>query len=50
MTDPEFLAEAEKVGLELNPINGEELQAAVERILAAKPSAIERLQAILKRT
>ncbi len=50
MTDPEFLVEAEKVGLELNPINGEELQAAVERILAAKPSAIERLQAILKRT
>jgi hypothetical protein len=50
MKDAEFLVEAEKVGLELNPITGEELQAAVERILAAKPSAIERLQAIFKRT
>ena len=50
MKDADFLAEAEKVGLELNPISGEELQAAVERILAARPAAVERLQAILKRT
>ncbi len=50
MLDPEFLNEAEKVGLELNPIKGEDLQAAVEKILSAKPAAVERLQAILKRT
>ncbi|MDP2356409.1 MAG: hypothetical protein Q8M31_10170 [Beijerinckiaceae bacterium] len=50
MLDPEFLTEAEKVGLELNPIRGEDLQAAVEKILSAKPSAVQRLQAILKRT
>lgn len=50
MLDAEFLTEAEKVGLELNPITGEDLQAAVERVLSAKPAAVERLQAILKRT
>lgn len=50
MKDGEFLAEAEKVGLELNPIGGEELQKAVDRILSAQPAAVERLQAILKRT
>lgn len=50
MLDAEFLTEAEKVGLELNPIKGEDLQAAVERVLSAKPAAVERLQAILKRT
>ena len=50
MLDAEFLTEADKVGLELNPIRGEDLQAAVEKILSAKPAAVERLQAILKRT
>jgi hypothetical protein len=50
MKDAEFLAEAEKVGLELNPIGGEELQKAVDRILSAQPAAVERLQAILKRS
>jgi hypothetical protein len=50
MKDTEFLAEAEKVGLELNPIGGEELQKAVDRILSAQPAAVERLQAILKRS
>ena len=50
MLDAEFLTEADKVGLELNPIRGEDLQAAVEKILSAKPADVERLQAILKRT
>ena len=50
MKDAEFLAEAEKIGLEIDPIGGEDLQAAVERILSARPSAVERLQSILKRT
>ena len=50
MKDAEFLAEAEKIGLEIDPIGGEDLQAAVERILSARPSAVERLQSILKRS
>lgn len=50
MKDADFLAEAEKVGLEIDPIGGEDLQDAVNRILSAKPSAVERLQAILKKS
>lgn len=50
MKDKEFLAEADKLGLEIDPIGGEDLQAAVERILSAKPSAVERLQEIFKRS
>ncbi|MBX9759959.1 MAG: hypothetical protein K2Y29_14370 [Beijerinckiaceae bacterium] len=50
MKDAELLSEAEKLGLEIDPINGEDLQAAVERILSAKPAAVERLQAILRRS
>lgn len=50
MKDAEFLGESEKLGLEIDPINGEDLQQAVERILSAKPAAVERLQAILRRS
>lgn len=50
MKDADFLAEAEKVGLEIDPIGGEDLQEAVNRILSAKPSAVERLQTILKKS
>ena len=50
MKDADFLAEGERIGLEIDPINGEDLQAAVERILSAKPAAVERLQAIFKRS
>ena len=49
MKDSGFLAEADKAGLELNPIGGQQLQDAVNRIMSAKPSAVKRLQAILKK-
>jgi tripartite-type tricarboxylate transporter receptor subunit TctC len=39
--DPELLADAEKIGLEVDPISGEELQALAERIYATPAAIIE---------
>jgi tripartite-type tricarboxylate transporter receptor subunit TctC len=45
MTDPEFLTEAEKIGLGLNaPRSGEELQALMARTYASPPQVIDRLR------
>jgi tripartite-type tricarboxylate transporter receptor subunit TctC len=45
MTDPEFLAEGEKIGLGLNaPRSGEELQALMVRTYASPPKVIDRLR------
>jgi tripartite-type tricarboxylate transporter receptor subunit TctC len=45
MTDPEFLAEGEKIGLGLNaPRSGEELQALMVRTYASPPRVIDRLR------
>jgi tripartite-type tricarboxylate transporter receptor subunit TctC len=39
--DPEFLADAAKVGLELNPVSGEQIDAVIARIYGARPSAVK---------
>ena len=39
--DPEFLADAERIQLELNPVNGEEIDALITRIYAASENAIQ---------
>jgi hypothetical protein len=41
MADPEFLAEAEKLALEINPVDGETLQAMVERMFQAPRDVVE---------
>jgi len=38
--DPEFLADAERLQLELNPVSGEEIDALITRIYAASDNAI----------
>jgi tripartite-type tricarboxylate transporter receptor subunit TctC len=38
--DPEFLAEAERMQLELNPVSGEEVDALLARVYAASENAI----------
>jgi tripartite-type tricarboxylate transporter receptor subunit TctC len=47
MQDPEFLAEAEKRGLEIVASRGEEMQQVVSRTVATSPQAIDRLKAIV---
>ena len=38
--DPEFLADAERIQLELNPVSGEEIDALIARIYGASQNAI----------
>jgi tripartite-type tricarboxylate transporter receptor subunit TctC len=47
MADPEFLADADKRGLEIVPGRGDEVQQVVERTLATPPAAVARLKAII---
>jgi hypothetical protein len=41
MKDPELLAEADKAQLEIAPVDGEALQAMVERMFQSPPAVIE---------
>lgn len=38
--DPQFLADAARIDLELNPVDGERIEALVERIYNASPAAV----------
>jgi len=47
MSDPEFLADAQKLKLEIVPGRGDDVQKAVERTLATPPEAIAKLTALI---
>jgi tripartite-type tricarboxylate transporter receptor subunit TctC len=48
MTDPEFLAEAKKANLDINPLDGAELEQNVREIFKVEPPLIAKLKEILK--
>jgi hypothetical protein len=48
MKDPEFLADAKKSKLDINPLTGEELQENIREIFNLEPALVERLKDILK--
>ena len=48
MKDAQFLGEANKMGLDISPLSGEESQAVADRIVAARPEVIERAKLILE--
>jgi tripartite-type tricarboxylate transporter receptor subunit TctC len=47
MKDAAFLADAEKVGSEIDPMGGEEVQHAVMQIMATPKDVVDRTQAII---
>ena len=47
MKDPEFLADAQKSGFDINPVSGEELQKIVADIVATPKPIADRLQSII---
>jgi tripartite-type tricarboxylate transporter receptor subunit TctC len=47
MRDPEFLADAQKQGLEIVPGRGDEVQQVVERTIATSPDLVAQLAAIV---
>ena len=50
MKDPQFLGEANKMGIDISPLSGEESQAVADKIVAARPEVIERAKLILEGT
>jgi hypothetical protein len=48
MTDPEFLAEARKMAMEISPMNGEALQQLVAGIVNAPPAVVAKVRASIK--
>ena len=47
MKDPEFLAEAEKLHLEIDPLTGEQVQDIVTSVLKTPEQVIERIKATM---
>jgi tripartite-type tricarboxylate transporter receptor subunit TctC len=48
MKDPEMLKDAEKIGLEIDPVTGEEMQQIVRRLYELPPAVIAQAKSILK--
>jgi tripartite-type tricarboxylate transporter receptor subunit TctC len=46
MHDPQFIAEGDKIGLELNFVSGADVQTLVDRVYRSPPNVVERAQAI----
>ena len=47
LRDPDFIAEAKKGKLDLNPLSGEELEKTVHEIYDAEPAVVAKLKSIL---
>jgi tripartite-type tricarboxylate transporter receptor subunit TctC len=47
MKDPEFLAEAKKKRLDMNPTSGEEVEALTKEVMSQPPEVIERLKKLM---
>jgi tripartite-type tricarboxylate transporter receptor subunit TctC len=48
MKDPRFLEEAKKIGLEVNPVTGEEIQKIAQDVYALPPDVVEKAKAYLE--
>jgi hypothetical protein len=48
MRDPEFLAEAKKVKIEIEPVSGERVQDIVTQIYATPPAVVQKAIALMK--
>jgi hypothetical protein len=46
--DPELLAEAAKINLDIEPLSGEDVQAIVDRLYKAKPDIVEKAKRAIK--
>jgi hypothetical protein len=48
MKDPDFQAEAERQGMDMSPMSGEELQQLVADIVNAPPAVIEKVRSAVR--
>jgi tripartite-type tricarboxylate transporter receptor subunit TctC len=49
MKDPEFLAEAAKLGIEVDPVSGEKFETLIKHVASSPPAVIEKAVNALKR-
>ena len=47
LTDPEFVAEAKKANLDINPLSGEEVKKTVDELFKLSPAVVSKLANIL---
>jgi len=47
LADQQFLAEAEKANMSINPVSGDDIAGMLKRIYASEPGLIERVKAVL---
>jgi tripartite-type tricarboxylate transporter receptor subunit TctC len=45
--DPQFLVEAQKLGLDISPVSAEDLSRAIARLTHAPPSVLDYMQRLL---
>ena len=48
MSDPAFLADARQRGLDIDPMDGAEIQALVEQLYKTPPEVVERVRPIFR--
>ena len=48
MTDPEFLSDAKKLGVEIAPVSGAELTALMKHLMTLPPDQVKRARAIIE--
>jgi tripartite-type tricarboxylate transporter receptor subunit TctC len=48
MRDSEFLAEAKKQKMDIDPVSGAEINALLQRVYTAPPAVIERIRELVK--
>jgi tripartite-type tricarboxylate transporter receptor subunit TctC len=48
MNDPQFRSEAERLGMAINPVSGEDVQGLVTRIMGTPAELAERAREMLK--
>jgi tripartite-type tricarboxylate transporter receptor subunit TctC len=49
MKDPDFLADAQKLNLEISPVSGERFEALIKQVAGSPPAVIEKAVSALKR-
>ena len=49
MKDPEFLADTQRIKLEVNPKGGDEVSALIQKVYAAPKDVIERMKQAIGR-
>lgn len=48
MADPQFLADAKKLKLDINPVSGDEVQKLIEKLFKAPPGVVQRAKRALQ--